>query len=128
MKAFNGIIEEASLSTTGGFLKLTLQVKLSNGFSCVFGGHCLFNKEYRDDNALGNYAGRYIFDVLDIVGARYLEDMKGKPVRVIFEKNGHNGDICIGIQNFLDYTKYFIPDETKHVKEELEKLIDPWEE
>ena len=55
-------------------------------------------------------------------------DMKGKSIRVIFEKDGHNGDICIGIQNFLDYKKYFIPDETKHIKEELEKLIDPWEE
>ena len=112
MKAINAIICNADVRLVydDRFLDFPIELKLASGGGVVFGGIVLCRSH--DDNCDSNYAGKYICKVFDVVGVNTVSHLKGKPIRAIFEKEGRCGDKIIGIQNFIDYDKYFIPEVT----------------
>lgn len=103
MKTVNAIIESADLQLVYGnrLLDFPICLKLAGGGSVCFGG--TVSCHAHDD------AGKYICKVFDVVGANSVSDLVGKHVRAIFKKDAQYGDEIIGIQNFIDNKKYFIP-------------------
>ena len=109
MKTINAIIESADLQLVydNRFLDFPICLKLAGGGSVCFGGTVLCRAH--DDDCNENYAGKYICKVFDVVGVNSVSDLVGKPIRAIFKKDARFGDEVIGIQNFIDNKKYFIP-------------------
>ena len=108
----NAIIKSVSLGIEDhGCLTLNLSLSMeSNGVT--FGGISMgsFRPEANlSESSHGNYAAYYITKVLDTVGVDEISQLKGRPVRVIFDGDSLYGGNCIGIQNFLETSKFFIP-------------------
>lgn len=108
MKAINAIIKDVDLKNDY-VLDMPITLELANGGLVVFGGICLGHLE-KAENENENYAAHYICKILDVVGVNKFSRLIGKPVRAIFTGNGSIGDSCIGVQNFLKFENYFIPD------------------
>ena len=124
MKAINAMIESADVALVydGRFLDFPIGLQLAKGGYVVFGGALLCR--YHDDDCTENYAGKYICKIFDIVGVKSASELVvGKPVRAIFEKDAGLGDRVIGIQNFIDYKKYFITNERIAKKINEEELL-----
>lgn len=109
MKTINAIIESADLQLvySNRLLDFPICLKLAGGGSVCFGGMVLCHAH--DDDCNENYAGKYICKVFDVVGVNSVTDLVGKHVRAIFKKDAQYGDEIIGIQNFIENKKYFIP-------------------
>lgn len=100
----NAIIEKVSLSKADHGL-LSGWVYLDYGGSGQgFGGYNLYVPKRKLKDA-GNYAGHFIWRVLEIVGVERWEDLQGKPIRV---DGDHSGIKAIG--HILE-DKWFNPSE-----------------
>ena len=122
MKAINGIIKKATLHTEDYFLTCDLSLELAGGYVTVFGGYCLYNKATSTHNE-GNYAGEFICKILEVVGVNTFQSLEGRPIRVIVENDTISGT-CIGIQNFLDFRRIFIPNKEKAQSKEVKQLME----
>ena len=90
---------------------LCVDIELGNGNIITFGN---VNIGYPDeklrygaiDTELVNYAAYYIGKLFNVFGVTKMKDIIGQPVRVVLQDL-----LCIGIQNFMDDNKYFVPQE-----------------
>lgn len=111
MKAINAIITRADIKLDGVFLTMGMTLDLENGGAVGFGGsRLLFNKAEQFSRTGNNCAGFFITRVMTIARAEKFSELKGKPIRAIFEKDAKIGDRIIGIQDFLNNER-FIPEE-----------------
>lgn len=84
MEIKNAIIDAVSMRNDdhGG---LSIWITLNYGDSGQgFGGFNLYSKGMK---STGNYAGHFIWRVMEVVGVYDWDDLKGKPVRVKSEYN-----------------------------------------
>jgi hypothetical protein len=110
----NGVIECIDLLFEDhGCLVLNIGIKLQNGGYVTFGNTSLGNKYQKFEHCVShpgepyNWAAYYISKVFAVLGVNSITDIKkGKPIRAIIWDH-----ICIGIQDFMDKTKYYIPRE-----------------
>ena len=122
MKAVNALIVNADLKNEH-CLQMPIELEIAGGSGVVFGGICMGHEEKSNDEN-ENYAAHYICKVFNVVGVSSLKNMKGKPVRAIFQNEGGLGDLCIGIQNFLDFSNYFIPGNREITIKDLEDIME----
>ena len=111
MEIKNAIIEEAVLDIGDRGL-LTSWIYLDYGGSGQgFGGFALYlPKSFKNGSDCGDYAGHFIFRVMEVVGVGKWKDLKGKPIRV---KADHSGVYEIG---------NIIKDDWFNPKEDFEKI------
>lgn len=107
-----GIINNTRLEVGDYGLVLLLDIELQDSGNITFGNIHIAkeNEPFVDRESeyykmgVSNFAGYFITKVFDTVGSRTLEGMIGKPIRVLI-----NDNLCVGIQNFLNSRKFFIP-------------------
>lgn len=76
----NAIIDSVSLKLSRGFM---IDVWVNVKFDCGnqgFGGYCLFNTSRQED---GDFAGRYIAKLFEVVDVERWEDLTHKPIRIV---------------------------------------------
>jgi len=108
METKNAIIRKVQMGDPDGrFLEFTLFLDLQNGGCVNFGGIKLGDTMAEINigrRECGNYAAYYIEKIFEVADVATYEELRGKPVRAIF-----NEGLIIGIQHFLDDKKFFIP-------------------
>lgn len=102
----NAIIERATLSTADhGILSPNLSLNYG-GSGQGFGGFCLYSPRRRD---LGNFAGLWIWRVLEVAGVEEWSNLKGRPVRARIERGFVTAIGHILKDDWFDPTKEFAP-------------------
>jgi len=119
-----GIIEDVNLYIEDhSCLVLNIGCKIGSGGYVSFGNVSLAHRDeplVRKNHKEGdptNYCGYFITQVLRVFDAYSFKEMKNKPCRLIIDDN-----LCVGIMNYLDDNKYFIP---KNDWPEENGFIDP---
>lgn len=111
----NAIIKSVILTKEDHGL-LTAFIDLDYGGSGQgFGGYNLYVPKRKLKDA-GNYAGHFIWRVLEIAGVEKWEDLRGKPIRV---DGGHSGIKAIG---------HILEDEWFNPAEEFEEITKRFED
>lgn len=80
----NATIEEVSLSSADhGLLSSFVHLDYGDGGHQGFGGYALYNPRYKDSQ--GNYAGHWIWRVMEVAGVTDWNKLKGRNVRAVIE-------------------------------------------
>ena len=120
MKRLNAFVASATLGLNE-YNTLELAIELNgDGWGIIFCSPVLCIKN--DHECRENYAGNFIMKALEVVGVKSLDQMKGKPVRAIFEKNGHCGDTLLGLQHFTDSRSYIFRHKDFAAKVDIKEL------
>lgn len=113
MEEINAKIENFSLGFEydGRFLEAVVGLNYG-GSSQKFCSGC-FCDPIKDESGrfvgrdvIGSYGGKFIFNLLKVVGVRTVGDLIGSPVVALVD-----GGRVIGLRNFIDKTNYFIAKE-----------------
>ena len=111
MNTINGIVSNVRLEITeNSCMIFNLDINLGSNKHITFGN---INIGYPDneikyssqEKQILNYCAYYISKVFRVLGVNKMEDIINKPIRVIINDNR-----CIGIQNFIDNSNYFVPE------------------
>lgn len=91
MKTQNAIIASVDISNEDhGLLSAWVFLDLEYG-SQGFGGHALYlPSSFKHANEGGNYAGHFIYRVLQIAGVGHWKDLPGKAVRIRHDVKGES--------------------------------------
>jgi len=82
MEIKNAIIESASINIERGLLTAWVHLRYDAGGQ-GFGGYALYlPKDFKHSKNQNNYAGHFIFRVMEMADVSKWEDLKGKTVRV----------------------------------------------
>ena len=109
MKTLNAIITDVDIQFEEAFLTMGLWLDIEGGGCIVFGSSRVLHRRGDQFTRVGtNCAGFFISQIMEIARAEKLSQLKGKPIRAIFERDGMSGDRIIGIQDFLTNAT-FIP-------------------
>lgn len=94
MSIQNAVIKSASLTKADhGLLSGWIMLEYKSGGQ-GFGGHALYlPKDFSHHDSQSNFAGHWIFRVLEIAGVDRWEDLKGKTIRVKSDVAGLGGKI-----------------------------------
>lgn len=112
----NAVIESASISIDRGFMLSAWLALRFGGFGQRFGGYALYlDKTAKHHDKQCNFAGHYIYRILEIAEVENWDDLKGKTIRV--KHDDPLGQI-IGIGHIVK-DDWFYPDaEFKELKEQ----------
>lgn len=88
----NAVIESASISIERGFILSAWLTLDYGGSGQAFGGYSLYlSKSAKHHDEQNNFAGHWIYRVLEIAGVEHWGQLKGKTIRV--ELDGPFGSI-----------------------------------
>src|SRR5690348_11001969 len=91
----NAIIVSAELTSSGhGLLSGWIHLDYGDGGHQGFGGNALYlPKDFRHHKSQLNFAGHWIFRVMQIAGVEQWDKLKGKTIRVKSDKDGLSGTV-----------------------------------
>ena len=126
LRTENAIIKSADI-VLGDYAMEMRVVLEGKGWGAVFGGisiGCHSHPKANLESSKGNYAAYYIGSILVATERESVSKLSGTPVRAIFD-----GSSCVGIMNFLDNTKLFIPKmlNKDFNMEDLQSVMDKYE-
>ena len=83
-----------------GFLTMSIHLDFGGALGQMFGGRALWAEGW-ENKPVTNYAGRYIYNILDVVGVKSVTELVGKAIRVDGSCSGIDGIGHIIEDNFF---------------------------
>jgi hypothetical protein len=113
----NAIIESVSLDTGDrGLLTAWLHLDYGDGSHQGFGGHVLYLPKSFKHHGGPNFAGHFLFRVMEIAGVESWDKLKGKSIRVRFNGTGS------GFSSTIEAIGHIVKDDWFDPAEDFETL------